>query len=165
MFAIHNLLPGKEGAGNLTSEPEASLQNPQGAGTSARDEPGALGFGGASNYCARLHSRAYTAASTACGGDTQLHTPKIFWIIYLRSAGQRAVRELQLQLCRARYSHAVSAAKNSSGALQLLPERPGQRRGMQDLPQPGGPQQDRCERGNAQGESCLCSRSNPQPGI
>lgn len=165
MFAIHNLLPGKEGAGNLTSEPEASLQNPRGAGTSARDEPGALGFGGASNYCARLHSRAYTAASTACGGDTQLHTPKIFWIIYLRSAGQRAVRELQLQLCRARYSHAVSAAKNSSGALQLLPERPGQRRGMQDLPQPGGPQQDRCERGNAQGESCLCSRSNPQPGI
>lgn len=165
MFAVRNLLPGKEGARNLTSKPEASLQNPPGAGTSARDEPGALGFGGASNYCARLHSRVYIAASTASGRDTQLHTPKIFWIIYLRSAGQRAVRELQLQLRRARYSHAVSAAKNSSGALQLLPERPGQRRGMQDLPQPGGPQQDRCERGNAQGESCLCSGSNPQPGI
>lgn len=78
------------------------------------------------------------SGSTACGRTTQLHTTKIFWIIYLRSAGQIAVH--QLQLCWARYLHAVFTAKNSSGALQLLPERPGEWLKRQDLPQQEGPQ-------------------------
>lgn len=132
---------------------------------SLETNPELLASKGASNYCALLHSRAYIAGSTACGRAAQLHTTQIFWIIYLSSAGQRAV--LQLQLCWARYLHAVFTAKNSSGALQLLPKGPGEQPQRQALPQQEGPElhwKARVGR-DAQQETYLQPRSNSRPPI
>lgn len=59
-------------------------------------------------------------------------------------------------------------AKNSSGALQLLPKGPGEQLHRQDLPQQEGPQRDwkgRLGPGDAQQEAYLPSRSNSKPAL